>query len=106
MCSIVIQRSQINLMFLALGLFFSDNSVKNMAQKCTRENSVESSRHIIVDQFTVHSKCREERIKLKVYKGQVSGVTLQVILHKLTRIKISERKTLTIVKTIFTLQNS
>ena len=87
-------------MFLALGLFFLDNSVKNMAKKCTRENSVESSRHIIVDQFTVHSKCREERIKLKVYKGQVSGVTLQIIVHQLTR------KTLTIVKTSFTLQNS
>ena len=66
-------------MFLALGLFFLNNSVKNMAQKCTREKSVESSRHIIVDQLTVHSKCREERIKLKVYKGQVSGVTLQII---------------------------
>ena len=48
---VVIQTLQINLTFLVLGLFFLDNSVKNMAQKCTMDNSVESSRQIIVDQL-------------------------------------------------------
>ena len=62
---------------------------------------MESSR-IIVDQFTVQSKCREERIKLKVYNGQVSGVTLQIIVDQLTRIKISERKTLASLDELYT----
>ena len=43
-------------MFLALGFFFLDNSVKNMAQKCTREKSVESSRHISL--WTLPSEVR------------------------------------------------
>ena len=46
----VIQTSQLNsVKFHVLGLFFLDNSVKNIARKCTSYESAESNLQIIAD---------------------------------------------------------
>ena len=43
---VILQTSQINLTFIVLGLFFLDNSVKNMARECTRDKSTDRSQAV------------------------------------------------------------